>query len=291
MPSTYAHRLFGEEMLKIYPKGTAAICMEYLSLYNIGLHGPDILFYYKPLKDNPVQKIGYSLHSKSAAVFFNHAADVINSCGDYGAYLSYAAGFICHFALDGACHSYIENKLTVSKVKHTEIESEFDKYLLRKEGKDPFKEDLVSHIKFDATTARIIAEFFDGLSDTGERVCGKDILSALKSVLFYNRLMQGKNPFKRAVVNVSLKVSGNYPEMHGMMFSKKDIKECADSNLRLEKLFKKAEENCLVLTDEFISCVKNKAPMTSDFAPTFGPAEGWQKIPILTLEEEKVYEI
>lgn len=291
MPSTYAHRLFGGEMLKIYPRDVKDVCGKNISLYNIGLHGPDILFYYKPLKDNPVQRIGYSLHSKSASVFFNHAAEVISSHKDDGAYLSYALGFICHFALDSACHSYIENKLTVCDVKHTEIESEFDKYLLKKAGGDPFKEDLVSHISFNGKTAEIIARFFDGLSDTGARVYGKDVLSALKSVLFYNRLMQGRNPFKRAVVNISLKVSGNYPEMHGMMFAKKDIELCADSNLRLEKLFKKAEKNCLVLTEEFISCLKSGAPLSESFAPTFGPAEGWEKIPVLTLKEEKDYEI
>lgn len=291
MPSTYAHRLFGAETLKLYPQEIQNICRKNIALYNIGQHGPDVLFYYKPLKANPVQQIGYSLHAKSAAVFFNHAADVINSKGGDEAYISYAIGFICHFALDGACHGYIENKLTVSKVKHTEIESEFDKYLLRKKGKDPFKEDLVSHISFNAETAEIISRFFDGLSDTGERVYGKDVLSALKSVLFYNRLIQGRNPFKRAVVNISLKVSGNYPEMHGMMFAKKDIEKCADSNLRLEKLFKKAERNCLTLTEEFLSRVKGKAPLTENFSPTFGPAEDWRKIPVLTLEEEKNYEI
>lgn len=291
MPSTYAHRLFGKEMLKIYPQEIQEICKKHIDLYNIGLHGPDILFYYKPLKANPVQNIGYSLHAKSAAVFFNHAAKVISSSENAGADAAYAVGFICHFALDSACHSYIENKLTVSEAKHTEIESEFDKYLLRKEGKDPFKEDLVSHISLDEKSAEIIARFFDGLSDDGARVYGKDVLSALKSVLFYNRLMQGKNPFKRAVVNISLKVSGNYPEMHGMMFSKKDIAACADSSLRLEKLFKKAEKNCLALTEEFIALVNDKTPLGDDFAPTFGPAEGWQKIPVLTLEEEKNYEV
>jgi len=291
MPSTYAHRLFGCEMLKLYPQEIQIICKRNISLYNIGLHGPDILFYYKPLKANPVQQIGYDLHAKSASVFFGHAAKVIAQKGERDEYISYAVGFICHFALDSACHSYIENKIAVSGVKHTEIESEFDKYLLRKKGKDPFNEDLVSHIKWSDESAKIIAEFFDGLSDTSARVSGKDIEKSLKSMLFYNRLMQGKNPFKRGIVNLSLKVSGNYPEMHGMMFSLKDIKKCDDSNLRLEKLFKAAEKKCLILTDEFISRAKNGTSLSNNFAPTFGPAEGWREIPILNTEEEKLYEV
>lgn len=291
MPSTYAHRLFGEKMLELYPEKIRAVCKKNISLYNIGLHGPDILFYYKPLKPNPIQQIGYDLHSQSGKIFFNHAAKAVN-CKKYdGAYLAYALGFICHYALDKACHGYIENKIAVSKVKHTEIESEFDKYLIAKAGKDPFKEDLVSHISFNGESSEIIARFFDGLSKTGARVYGKHIYKALKSVMFYNRLMQGKNPFKRGIVNFSLKISGNYLEMHGMMFSKKNIAKCEDSSLRLEKLFKSAQKDCLALTDEFVAAAQKGAELSDSFLPTFGPAEGWEKIPVFDTEGEKKYEV
>jgi len=288
MPSTYAHRLFGSEMLKLYPKDIKTVCEENLPLYSLGLHGPDILFYYKPLKDNPVQRIGYYMHGQSGKLFFSRAA-LCSATGE--ASFAYAIGAVCHYALDGACHSYIENKIAVSGVKHTEIESEFDKYLLKKEGEDPFKKDLVSHIVVSKAFSEVIARFYDGLGETLTAVGGKDIYRALKSMLFYNRLMQGKNPLKRGIVNASLKLSGNYPEMHGMMFSLKDIEKCADSNMRLEKLFKKAEENCLLLTDEFISFVNSGKPLSDRFNPTFGPAEGWQNIPVLSSEEEKNYEV
>ena len=34
------------------------IVEKYPQLYLIGLHGPDILFYYKPLKSNSINSIG-----------------------------------------------------------------------------------------------------------------------------------------------------------------------------------------------------------------------------------------
>ena len=41
MPSTYAHRLFGEEMLPLYPAAVAEAARARRALFDIGLHGPD----------------------------------------------------------------------------------------------------------------------------------------------------------------------------------------------------------------------------------------------------------
>ena len=48
MPSTYAHYRFGQEVLKELPNDIKKIIIENKELYDIGLHGPDILFYYLP---------------------------------------------------------------------------------------------------------------------------------------------------------------------------------------------------------------------------------------------------
>ena len=52
MPSTYAHYRFGQEVLKELPNDIKKIIIENKELYDIGLHGPDLLFYYLPLKNN-----------------------------------------------------------------------------------------------------------------------------------------------------------------------------------------------------------------------------------------------
>lgn len=50
------------------------------------------------------------------------------------AMLSYIYGFICHYALDHACHTYVEQKIMASGVPHTEIEVEFDRMLMLEDG-------------------------------------------------------------------------------------------------------------------------------------------------------------
>ena len=92
-------------------------------LFDIGLHGPDILFYYKALKSNPVPAgQGYALHDKMADQFFSHAAQIISKTDDSAAARAYMYGFICHFALDSECHKYIEKMIQVSGISHSERE-------------------------------------------------------------------------------------------------------------------------------------------------------------------------
>ena len=62
MPSTYAHYTFGEWMLPLFPAKIRALIQENRALYDIGLHGPDILFYYKALCSNEVNAVGYKMH-------------------------------------------------------------------------------------------------------------------------------------------------------------------------------------------------------------------------------------
>lgn len=71
---------------------------------------------------------------ETAREFFAPAKEAYAAAEDKGSALAYLLGFVCHFALDSACHGYIENKIAVSGVTHTEIESEFDRSLLLQDG-------------------------------------------------------------------------------------------------------------------------------------------------------------
>ena len=49
MPSTYAHFRFGQEVYKELLPKCRTVIDAFRPLYDIGLHGPDILFYYHAL--------------------------------------------------------------------------------------------------------------------------------------------------------------------------------------------------------------------------------------------------
>ena len=73
MPSTYAHYIFGQQIRGRLSGYERKVIDKYPELFNIGLHGPDILFYYRPLGKNKVNQLGSRMHSESGAKFFVHA--------------------------------------------------------------------------------------------------------------------------------------------------------------------------------------------------------------------------
>ena len=53
MPAGYTHFVFGEQVLDQLDESIKKRIMPYIDLYHIGIHGPDILFYYDVYKKNP----------------------------------------------------------------------------------------------------------------------------------------------------------------------------------------------------------------------------------------------
>lgn len=284
MPSTYAHYKFGKQVLEQYPAPLADVVRAHRQLYNIGLHGPDILFYYKALTNNPVNAVGFGMHGKPAREFFAPAKEAYAAAEDKGSALAYLLGFVCHFALDSACHGYIENKIAVSGVTHTEIESEFDRSLLLQDGRDPLSAKLTYHIAPSEANARVIAPFFAGVNE-------KQVEKALRSMLFYNELLRAPHQPKRGFVRLCLSLTGNFKEMHGMMIAKQPIPACQDSDLRLAKLMDKAVGRCVLLSENVAAYLKGEEELLPEFNKTFGPPENWREIPVLPLKEEQSYEV
>ena len=104
------------------------LIFENKELCDIGLHGPDLLFYYLPLKTNEINSIGYNMHEKTGKEVFDTFRKMMTSKKQINHYLAYYYGFICHFALDATCRGYIEKRIHESGVSHGEIEVEFDRF-------------------------------------------------------------------------------------------------------------------------------------------------------------------
>ncbi len=135
MPTTYAHDYFGKRVYKHLPHEVKQIIRENVDLYRIGLHGPDILFYFM-LSKNPVTSHGVKMHNERADFFFEKNIAKIRKGGDQ-MLLAYILGFACHYMLDSACHPYINDLADKKVISHTLLEKEFDRYLMEATGKDP----------------------------------------------------------------------------------------------------------------------------------------------------------
>ena len=202
MPATYAHYRFGQEVRKDLPEKEKKIVEEFPELFMIGLHGPDIFFYYRPFSNNRVRQIGHEMHKRAGEAFFAPAAEVVREHDGNHAYLSYLYGFICHFALDVACHGYIDEKIAKSGISHTEIEAEFDRMLMVKDGHDPIRYKPTGHIVPSLENAEIIQAFFEDADST-------QVLGTLKGMVTYLNLLVVPSKGKRFLINTILKLTGN----------------------------------------------------------------------------------
>ena len=130
MPAFYAHYKFGQMVKKQLPAKYQRLLEDYQDLYEIGLHGPDILFFYHPIIRHPITQIGVVIHHETGRVFFEHALTQMHRSAAEGdkmqkALWAYALGVVCHFALDASCHTYINHFEKTRRISHHEIEKEF----------------------------------------------------------------------------------------------------------------------------------------------------------------------
>lgn len=262
MPNTYAHYRFGQEILRSLPEEKQHALRKNLPLYLIGQHGPDILFYYHPLRSNEINAIGYSVHEWTGRRFFTQGAEIVRSSENPEASYAYLAGFLCHFALDSTCHPYIEIKIHRSRVYHTEIESAFDRKLLIRDGFDPVTHSLVDHIYPTKERSRIIAPFFAPARP-------ENIYIALKSMNRFGRLITTDSDPRRFLIFLTLALSGNYPEMHGMIITKKPDPRMKDSNRELMRLYTKAKEEFPSMLEELDQVLAGTGSFDHRFDHTF----------------------
>lgn len=285
MPSIYTHYTFGEMMKKAFPSDIRKRILLHEDLFEIGLHGPDLFFYYHAPFKNRVNQTGYHMHDVSAAPFFLRSRATIRSASsvsEKNARLAYILGFLCHFTLDSVCHSYIEKKLTTDPVTHSDIETEFDRYLLLKQHKRPLHAKVTSHLHASSGNAKVIQTFFPNLTV-------RQVETSISSMIWFNDLFTSSDRLIRSLVQLFMHVTFTHKSLGGLLMNEKANPYCKDSNLRLDKLMEASVPLCLSLTENYLGFLSHSEPLSSYFRHTFGPKSNWEQIPILSPKEERSY--
>nr|WP_300093310.1 zinc dependent phospholipase C family protein [Sedimentibacter sp.] len=261
MPTTYAHYKFGMEVLRKLNSNISKIIDDNIELYNIGLHGPDILFYYEPLKSNDISAMGHAIHGEGAKCFFENARKAIIMSNDYDASISYITGFICHFMLDSQCHPQIRQY--EQKFSHSEIEVELDRALMIESNLEPLSFKPTSHLKPSSRNSMIVSQFFTG-------VTAENIEKALKSMKFYLNLLVAPGKIKRSLISGALKATGNYDGMIDLMMKYEPDENFKEINERLLDLFRDAIEPTANLIEEYCDNIKSNDDINQRFNKDFG---------------------
>lgn len=238
MPALYTHLRFGEEVAKTLPPPYAEIIARFPEAFALGTQGPDILFYYKPMKSNEIRKRGTFLHMFSGEKFFlaqgeklleatpaNSVEEILTANGAFAAYI---CGFLCHFTLDTLCHPYIDER-SCEAVSHGKIESELDKAVLRMDGKPIRGYNTATPILDKNGTKGAVAKALD--------VEEEAVSLAIKTMRKINGLFSKKCEAFHAIAHTFLKMAKMERKFGDMFLHKKDDPLCVEINVVLLEKF------------------------------------------------------
>ncbi len=230
MPAIFTHVQFGKEVAEGLPAPLKGVVEAHPQAFYLGTQGPDILFYHKPFQSkdkNPARKKGWDLHAQAPERFFVRAAKIIDGEGE-DALKAYVIGFLCHFTLDSTCHPAIDGA-SVDGLTHGKIESELDKYHLRRLGKKERGFNAAT-LFFPTEEARVAGAKILGVSEENMDV-------ALRSMRKINGLFSHKCELVHGVCHLVLTLAGMNKSFGEMFLHKKQDERCIELLPKLSKLF------------------------------------------------------
>lgn len=241
MPAIYAHHAFGREVKKNLPADLKALVRRFPDYYEIGLQGPDILFFYKFYEKNRVNQTGYRIHEEEAALFLEQGRKVVKEKGLSSPECAYLLGFLCHFMLDSACHPYVAKQMEKHGVGHVALESEFEKYVLRRDGKDALSYPMGWLVPAGKGLSGSIAPFYEGITE-------EEIEKALRDMKLCKTILVAPGKGKRRLLLGIMRLIGKYDELSGHMLRPGTDPRCRESNAGLwERLQKEVPETVTML--------------------------------------------
>lgn len=234
MPAGYAHKKFGAHVFQSLDADTRGLIRRHLPYYLIGLHGPDILFFYYPEANGSLAAYARILHHSPFGEFLTHAKAVLKRQPD-DEKLVYLYGVLCHLYLDAFCHPYVEQAAEKYGVTHGKLEMELERYLLEQDGWNPLTFPTTAHIGISRQYAHHIAPFYEGVSE-------RQIVRCLTGYRLVSTATRRSDPLSRKAVCGLMSALGWEHKVASVVMSKQPSSLCRPAVKELVRLFTAAQE-------------------------------------------------
>ena len=261
MPACYAHYRYGLQMLEKMPKDVARTVNQFRRLYDVGLHGPDPFFFYNPFVKNAIGELGSKFHRQTGREFFTRVCRAVRMNPSEPA-KSYLYGVLCHYCLDSCCHPDINRWDREGPATHTEIEGEFERYLLELDGRSPPHEACITgHVLLTPGEWGVMARFYPGVNP---RQAGRSVKN-MASLLNFLTLPEG--PRRNTVQKTLEKTSKSYA---GLLIPVRPNPKCQEKDGILMEHYQQAVELYPVLLAQIQAHLAHNAPLGEEFQRDFG---------------------
>lgn len=258
MPCNYTHHRFGAQVLPELPAEVRRPIQRFRRLYNMGLQGPDFFFYFNPLMTTAVGELGHAFHMRSGQETFLWACKYLNQ-NPSEAGLAYLYGLLGHYCLDSIFHPFVDAASADGKVGHVEMEVEFDRFLMEKDGKaQPHLQDRTKNLKITRGECVTVSEFFPPAT-------AANVHRSIQNMILCTKLLAHKN--RKLVKKVVQKAP---PSVSQQMMHEEANPNCAHLNEPLLALYNQGLEKYPSLVAQLTAHIHDGAPLGEDFEPIFG---------------------
>lgn len=261
MPSIYAHYRFGAQLISKQPPKIQRTIGRFRQLYDMGLHGPDILYYQGVAVPGTGGKLRDKFHAQTGEVFFERVCRNIRLSPSEGA-MAYLYGVLAHYALDSLSHPFINRMAEQGKASHIGIETEFDRFLLDLDGKKPpHVQDLSGHMRLTPGECETVAAFYPHVSPGTVGKCVEHMATV-------TRLLALPQGTRRKWMDKGLQVL--MPRVAERMMPVHPNHSCSELNPSLLRLYEMATERYPLLLAQVQAHLRRNASLGTDFSVPFG---------------------
>ena len=256
MPASYAHYRFGRLALPKLPEEKRRCVQRFRQLFDAGLHGPDLFFYYNPAFHTKIGALGSHYHHLTGKEFFegcvSHLREHYSEGGE-----AYLLGVLCHFTLDSFCHPLVNATAAEGKIGHIELETEFDRSLMAMDGiESPQTTNTGSHMRLTWGECVTVSGFYPETS-------AYTIRQSMFNMALVHRAIALKN---RKLVENGARLFG---AAQMVMYSRPNHK-CAGLIPQLHGLYDEALEHFPAMAEALLACIRGDGSLGGQFDLIFG---------------------
>lgn len=257
MPSAYAHFRFGDQAAQTLPEALQNSIQRFPQLFSVGMHGPDLFYFYQPLFKTRMGNLGDRYHNLTGKEYFQRAVEHWKEAPSEGGTV-YLYGVLCHFVLDSICHPMVVKVTAGGAPMHVELETEYDRILLTRDGKTPpHRQYLGSRLKLTWGECDTVAGFFPPATTSVIHRCVHNMALAY-------RVLSTKH---RKLLQTVFKLGREYATQ--IIMHTRPNRRCAEYIPQLDALYAKALERYPVMAEELAAYIDHGTPLGEDFNANF----------------------
>lgn len=253
MPANYAFHRFGADALRLLPSQMQGTIQRFRRLYNGGLHGHDLFFYFKPMSDTPTGALRGTFDAMTGREFFEKSAQWLKQNPSEGG-TACLYGLLAHYCLKSELASLFASEIKAGKVNRTELEVELDRYLLGLDGKTPaHTQDISEYFKMTRGECVTLSGFFPPATPA-------NVVSALKQMTTWTRRLAAP---KRRLAKLLLKLTRG--EFSSQMMPDHANHKCMHLDGAMLECYHSALEKYPDMAKRLALHCKNGAPLGEEF--------------------------